>query len=329
MKKVSALFLTLFPLWVIAAAVAGFAVPDFLSSFSDWVVPLLMCVMLCMGLTLSVDDFIKVSEYKWALCIGVLLQFSVMPAIAFLISLSLGFSPELTAGMVIVGSVAGGTASNVIALIAGGNVALSVSMTAFSTLFSIFMTPLLLLLWVGTTVEVQAGAMLLNLIKIVMIPVAGGVLINHFFSETIQKIELGLPPLAVIIIVYLIAIIVALNADTITEVALPVVIATLAHNVLGLCAGYAAARALRYDSVISRTIAIEVGMQNAGIASVLALKFFTPLAAVPGAVFTIWLNITGSIFAYFCRRMDAKNIGSQQAEDGQAEDGLHVGSSLN
>ncbi|MEO0919253.1 MAG: bile acid:sodium symporter, partial [Pseudomonadota bacterium] len=105
MKKVSALFLTLFPLWVIAAAVAGFAVPDFLSSFSDWVVPLLMCVMLCMGLTLSVDDFIKVSEYKWALCIGVLLQFSVMPAIAFLISRSLGFSPELTAGMVIVGSV--------------------------------------------------------------------------------------------------------------------------------------------------------------------------------------------------------------------------------
>jgi len=329
MKKVSALFLTLFPLWVIAAAVAGFAVPDFLSSFSDWVVPLLMCVMLCMGLTLSVDDFIKVSEYKWALCIGVLLQFSVMPAIAFLISRSLGFSPELTAGMVIVGSVAGGTASNVIALIAGGNVALSVSMTAFSTLFSIFMTPLLLLLWVGATVEVQAGAMLLNLIKIVMVPVAGGVLINHFFSETIQKIELGLPPLAVLIIVYLIAIIVALNADTITEVALPVVIATLAHNVLGLCAGYAAARTLRYDSVISRTIAIEVGMQNAGIASVLALKFFTPLAAVPGAVFTIWLNITGSIFAYFCRRMDAKNIGSQQAEDGQAEDGLQVGSSLN
>ena len=302
--KFASLFLTLFPLWVLVAALAGLVVPDALSSLSTWVVPLLMGVMLCMGLTLSFGDFVDLSNYKWALVLGVMLQFSVMPLLAFFISILFGFSPDLTAGMVLLGSVAGGTASNVITMIAGGNVALSVSMTAFSTIFSILLTPLLLLLWVGSIVEVQAAEMLGNLFKIVLIPVALGVLTGHFLRGAVDLIEIALAPIAVVLVVSIIGIVVALNSDRISDGALMVGAATLIHNVCGLIAGYAIARLFKYDSVIARTIVIEVGMQNSGVAAVLALKFFTPMAALPAAMFSIWLNITGSIYAYFCTRSD-------------------------
>ncbi|MEL6828515.1 MAG: bile acid:sodium symporter family protein [Pseudomonadota bacterium] len=307
MRKLFSLFLTLFPLWVILAAIAGLSNPELLTSMSAWIVPLLVGVMLCMGLTLSINDFIKISQHKGALLLGLVLQFSVMPCIAFVVSLAFGFSPEVTAGMVLLGSVAGGTASNVMTLIAGGNVALSVSMTAFSTIFSIILTPLLLLFWIGSTVEVQATAMLINLFKIVLIPVAAGVLINNFFNGAVKRIELALAPIAVVLIVVIIAIVIALNANRISDGALAIGIATLIHNVAGLIIGYIVARLFRYDSVVARTIAIEVGMQNSGLATVLALKFFSPLAALPGAMFSIWLNITGSIFAYLCTRSDMKN----------------------
>lgn len=289
---------------MLVAALVGLMAPDALSTLSTWIVPLLMGVMLCMGLTLSIGDFIDLANHKWALVLGVVLQFSVMPLLAFLISKSFGFSPELTAGMVLLGSVAGGTASNVITMIAGGSVALSVSMTAFSTIFSILLTPLLLLFWVGSIVEVQAAQMLGNLFKIVLIPVASGVLIGHFFRRAVDRIEIALAPIAVFLVVSIIGIVVALNSDRISDGALMVGVATLIHNVCGLIAGYVIARLFKYDSVIARTIAIEVGMQNSGVAAVLALKFFTPMAALPAAMFSIWLNITGSIYAYLCARRD-------------------------
>ena len=302
------MFLRFFPLWAPLAAVLGFILAPHMASWGGAIVPLLTVIMLCMGLTLKPADFIAVSGYKKAFLLGIFLQFSVMPLSALLIAKLFSLSPELTVGMVLVGSVAGGTSSNVMTYIAGGNVALSVSMTAFSTLASVLMTPVLLSLLVGSTVDVPAADMLMSLFRIILLPVVLGVMINQFAGRLVSYIEPALAPLSVIAILIIIAIVVALNVDALREVALMVVFATLIHNVLGLTLGYFAARLLGFDRVICRTISIEVGMQNSGLATALALKFFAPISALPGAIFSVWLNITGSIFASMCSRSDQKKL---------------------
>ena len=298
------MFLKLFPIWAPLAALIGFLLAPQMAGWGGAIVPLLMVVMLCMGLTLKPADFIAVARFKKAFALGMLLQFSVMPLGALLISILFGLSPELTVGMVLVGSVAGGTSSNVMTYLARGNVALSVSMTDCSTLASVLLTPLLLSLLVGTKVDVPAVDMLLSLFRIILVPVVLGVMINHYAGNFAQRLQPALAPLSVIAILIIIAIVVALNAGNLREVAVTVVFATLTHNVLGLVLGFYAARLLGFDKVICRTIAIEVGMQNSGLATALALKFFAPISALPGAIFSIWLNITGSIFASFCLHRD-------------------------
>lgn len=301
------MFLKLFPIWAPLAALIGFLFAPSMAGWGGAIVPLLTVVMLCMGLTLKPADFIAVGRLKKAFVLGMVLQFSVMPLGALLISILFGLSPELTVGMVLVGSVAGGTSSNVMTYLARGNVALSVSMTACSTLASVLLTPLLLSLLVGSTVDVPVADMLLSLLRIILVPVVLGVAINHFVGSFAQRLQPALAPLSVIAILVIIATVVALNAGNLREVAVTVVFATLVHNVLGMVLGFYAARLLGFDKVICRTIAIEVGMQNSGLATALALKFFAPVSALPGAIFSIWLNITGSIFASSCLHADQRS----------------------
>jgi len=298
------MFLKLFPAWAPLAALIGFLCAPLMTSWGVAIVPLLTLVMLCMGLTLKPADFIAVGRVKKAFALGMVLQFSVMPLGALLVSLLFGLDAELTVGMVLVGSVAGGTSSNVITYLARGNVALSVSMTACSTLASVVLTPLLLSLLVGSKVDVPAGEMLLSLFRIILVPVVLGVAINHYAANITRRLQPALAPLSVIAILVIIAIVVALNAGNLREVALTVVFATLTHNLLGMLLGFYGAKLMGFDKVICRTIAIEVGMQNSGLATALALKFFTPASALPGAIFSVWLNITGSIFASFCVHRD-------------------------
>ncbi|WNC74023.1 bile acid:sodium symporter family protein [Thalassotalea psychrophila] len=305
------MFLKLFPLWAVLAAMSGFVFPEQLSELKSTIIPLLTVVMLCMGLTLRPKDFIDIPKYKVAMIAGMVLQFSVMPFSALLISIIFGFSTELTIGLVLVGSVAGGVSSNVMTYIAGGNVAMSVSMTAVSTLLSVVMTPLLLTLLVGSSVEVPAMAMLLSLLKIILIPVSIGVAVNSFAHKYVERISGALAPFTVFTILMVIAIVVALNADRLESIGYIVVFATLLHNIIGMVLGYSASHLLGFDEKVSRTIAIEVGMQNSALATALALKFFTPAAALPGAIFSIWLNITGSIFASICLKLDQKKLAKQ------------------
>jgi BASS family bile acid:Na+ symporter len=305
------MFLKLFPLWAPLAALIGFLLAPQMAGWGSAIVPLLMVVMLCMGLTLKPADFIAVGKYRKAFGLGMLLQFSVMPLGALLVSILFGLGPELTVGMVLVGSVAGGTSSNVMTYLARGNVALSVSMTACSTLASVLLTPLLLSLLVGSQVDVPAGDMLLSLFRIILVPVVLGVAIHHWAEPFAQRLHPLLAPMSVVAILIIIAIVVALNAGNLHQVALTVVFATLAHNVLGLALGFYGARLLGFDKVICRTIAIEVGMQNSGLATALALKFFAPVSALPGAIFSIWLNITGSVFASFCVHRDELGVREQ------------------
>lgn len=301
------MLLKLFPLWAPLAAACGLLLHEILGRWSGSIVPLLTVVMLCMGLTLTPRDFVNVGQHRLAFLAGLLLQFTVMPLMALLIATLFRLGPELTVGLVLVGSVAGGTASNVMTFLARGNVALSVAMTATSTLAGVLMTPILLSLLVGSTVDVPAADMLASLFRIVLLPVLAGVILNRLFAPVVQRILPALAPLAVAAILVIIAIVVALNADRLREVALAVVFATLLHNVSGLALGYLAARLLRFEPAICRTVAIEVGMQNSGLATALALKFFAPATALPGAIFSVWLNITGSVFAAIARRDGAAN----------------------
>lgn len=294
-------FIHLFPIWAALGASLGFYFAGSLSNYASLIVPLLMLVIFCMGLTLRVKDFVEVGHYKKALFAGLILQFSVMPFSALMLSKAFHLDHALTIGMLLVGSVAGGTASNVMTYLARGHVALSVSMTAFSTLLSVVLTPLILTLLLGTRVSLPAIDMLFSLLQIILIPIALGLLLNSVIPHHIVKLQALLPSLSITIIALIIAIVVALNADRLATVNPVIILTTLLHNLIGLVLGYLAASLLHFNSPVRRTIALEVGMQNSGLATALALKYFSPVSALPGAIFSVWLNITGSIFAAFSR----------------------------
>lgn len=304
------MILRVFPFLAVAAAIAGYGYPALFADWASGIVPLLTVIMLCMGLTLTPRDFLRLRDCRAAIAAGIVLQFTVMPLTALAISKLMSPDADLAVGLVLVGSVAGGTSSNVMTYIAQGNVALSVSMTAISTVMSVVMTPLLLMALVGSTIDVPAGDLLRTLVQIILLPVLAGVAVNYLAQRYVARLKPVLAPISVGAIVVIIAIVVALNVDHLKGVAVTVAAATLAHNTAGLALGYAAARLLRFDSAVCRTIAIEVGMQNSGLATALALKFFGPIAALPGTVFSIWLNITGSIFASLSLWLD----GDKQAK---------------
>ncbi|UAB73497.1 bile acid:sodium symporter family protein [Vibrio sp. SCSIO 43132] len=296
-----------FPLWAILGSAAAYIQPDIFVPLKSQIVPLLMIIMLSMGLTLRIADFKRLSSYLKAVGVGVFLQFSIMPLAALLIAMAFGMNEALTIGMVLVGSVAGGTASNVICYLAKGNVALSITMTAISTLLGVVMTPFLVDLFLGVSVDVPVMQMVMSLVKIVLIPVSIGVFVNHFFSKPIERISPVLPLISMAAIVLAIAIIVALNRDQIANIGAWVFFAVVLHNSIGLIAGYGLCRVLGFDKTICKTIAIEVGLQNSGLATALALKFFTPLSALPAGIFSIWHNLSGSVLAYFWSKEEDKD----------------------
>lgn len=292
-KKISMLF----PLWAILFSILAFIQPNLVVGFKPWIIPLLMFIMFCMGITLKIDDFKRVFKRPKIIALTVALQFLFMPLFAFLVSKVFNLSNELMVGMILVGAVSGGTASNVIAFLAKADVALSITMTIVSTLLSIIITPYLTLLYVGQTVPVPAFDMLLSILKIVFIPVIIGIILNHFLNKYIEKRHDVFALLSILSIVFIIGIIIGLNESKISTIALSLMLAIACHNLLGLFTGYYFAKLFGYDKTVCKTVAIEVGMQNSGLAVVLAMKYFTALSALPGAIFSIWHNISGAILA--------------------------------
>lgn len=293
------MIIQLFPVWAVLLSALAMIQPSFFIDFKGYILPLLMIIMLAMGLTLSASDFKRVGKNGKAVAVGVLLQFLVMPITALLIATMFGFDSELTVGMLLVGSVAGGTSSNVMCYLAKGDTALSISMTAISTLLGVVLTPLLVSMMIGTSVDVPVQSMLISLVKIVLIPVALGVLINTFAHQLVRKAEFVLPYVSMFAIVFIIAIVVALSSEKIAAVGALVAVAVILHNGIGLTLGYWVTYALGFDKKVCRTIAFEVGLQNSGLASALAVKFFTPAAALPGSIFSVWHNISGSLIASY------------------------------
>lgn len=298
----------LFPLWAVLFSVCAYIFPAVFVDLKSQIVPLLTIIMLAMGLTLRPQDFLNVVNNKKAVAIGLLLQFSVMPLAALAISLLLGFDPMLTVGMVLVGSVAGGTSSNVMCYLARGDVALSITMTSISTLLGVVLTPLLVELLAGKSVDVPALGMLMSLVKIVLVPVGIGLLLNVTMHSLTRKLEPVLPLISMTAIVLIIATVVALNAGQLAKIGPIVALAVVLHNSIGLASGYWICRALGFDESTCRTVSFEVGLQNSGLATALAMKFFTPASAVAGTLFSVWHNLSGALLAgYWAKRpLDAE-----------------------
>jgi bile acid:Na+ symporter, BASS family len=303
-KKISILF----SLWAVLFSIVSYFQPSLVVGFKSWIIPLLILIMFCMGITLKLDDFKRVFKSPKIIALTVVLQFLFMPLFAFLVSKIFNLSDELLVGMILVGAVSGGTASNVIAFLAKADVALSITMTIVSTLLSIIITPYLTLLYVGQTVPVPAFDMLLSILKIVFVPVVIGLVLNHFFNKYIEKRHDVFALLSIISIVFIIGIIIGINESKISTIAISLMLAIACHNLLGLIAGYYFAKLFAYDKTVCKTVAIEVGMQNSGLAVVLAMKYFTPLSALPGAIFSIWHNISGSILAGIWAKQEEEKI---------------------
>ncbi len=285
---------------VIAMALLALLRPGAVGFLKTGYINCLLCiVMFGMGLTLKIADFKVVFSHPRDVCIGFLAQFTIMPLLAWLLSRVFGLSPELTVGVILVGTCPGGTSSNVITYLAKGDVPLSVGMTAVSTIFAPIMTPLLTYLYAGETVDVQLLPMFLSILQVVIIPIALGFAINHFFPKFADGAADLLPLVSTLAIVAIVGAVVSANAAKILDCGLMVLCVVVLHNLMGYALGYGAARLLGMEPRKCRTVSIEVGMQNSGLATSLATVHFAqyPLATLPGALFSVWHNVSGAILA--------------------------------
>lgn len=255
--------------------------------------------MFGMGLTIQTEDFKIVFSHPKEILTGCVAQYTVMPLAAWLLSVIFKLEPDLAIGVILVGCCPGGTASNVITYIAGGDVALSVGMTIVSTLIAPLMTPILVFLLGGAWVEVSLWAMVASVVKVILVPVLMGLLIHKIFRRQIERIYQVLPLISVISIVMIISGIVAVNKEKLMVSGALVFGIVVLHNFLGMALGLLSAKLLKLPYDKETAIAIEVGMQNSGLAVSLATANFAanPLATLPGAIFSVWHNIAGSIFA--------------------------------
>jgi bile acid:Na+ symporter, BASS family len=296
----------LFPLWAVLVSVAAYSAPSAVTGIAPHVTSLLTLIMLSMGVTLSIDDFRRVFTRPAPVVAGIVLHYLVMPLAAWVIAKALHMPPDLTAGMVLVGSVASGTASNVMIYLARGDVALSVTISALSTLVGVFATPLLTRLYVDASIAVDVHGMLMSILQIVALPIVIGLVVNHFFGKFVRKIEWLLPLVSMVSILLIIAAVVGGTQKNIASVGLVVAVGVVLHNGIGLLSGYWGGRLLGFDEAVCRTLAIEVGMQNSGLAATLGKLYFTPIAALPGALFSVWHNLSGSMLAGYWAGRPAK-----------------------
>lgn len=291
---------------VIAMALLALLAPGAVSFLkTSYINTLLGIVMFGMGLTLKPHDFRVVFSRPKDVMIGTIAQFTIMPLLAYVLSKVFCLSPELTVGVILVGTCPGGTSSNVMTYLSKGDVALSVGMTAVSTVLAPFLTPLLTYLYVGETVDVNMLSMFLSIVQVVIVPILLGFVINHYFSRFAEKAVDVLPLVSTLAIVAIVGAVVSANAAKIMTCGLLVLGVVILHNVTGYALGYGAARLLGMTSTKCRAVSIEVGMQNSGLATSLATVHFAqyPLATIPGAVFSVWHNVSGAILAnFFLRR---------------------------
>lgn len=297
-----------FAIWVIVFAFIAAQFPETFKQFVPWIPYLLGIVMLGMGLTLSFKDFAEVSKNPKGVIIGVVAQFVVMPSIAFLLVKLFQLPPDLAIGVILVGACPGGTSSNVMTYLARGNTALSVACTTISTLLAPILTPAVFYLFASQWLDVNAGAMFISVLQMVLLPIFIGLVIRSIFKQRIEQFSQTMPLISVVAIVLIVTAVVAVSKDRIIESGLLIFFIVVLHNGLGYAVGYFVAKAFKLPLADDKAIAIEVGMQNSGLGAALAALHFkaNPLIAVPSAVFSFWHNISGPILAMIFSAMKEK-----------------------
>lgn len=310
---------TAFPAFILVGTALAWIFPAPFVPMGQYITQFLMIIMFGMGLTLTIPDFKEIAKRPLPILIGVVAQFVIMPLGAIVVAKLLGLNPMLAVGLLMLGSVPGGTSSNVITYLARGDVALSVAMTSVSTLLSPIVTPMLMLVLAGAETEVDGAGMALTLVQTVLVPVVGGLVLRYLLDKWIGYIAPVLPWISILGIGGVVFPTVANNADLLIEMGAIVFVAVLLHNILGYALGYFTGKALKMPESYNRTMAVEIGTQSAGLASGMSAKFFAPEAALPGACAAVLHNITGAIFSAVARRFPTEQLEVQNINEAAAE----------
>lgn len=299
-----------FAFWIFAAVAAAMYYPAIFSQWGDFnlkrlIVPLLMIIMFGMGTAMSFQDFVGVVKMPKGVFVGLLCQFTIMPIVGYGIVKIFNFPPEIAAGIILIGCSPSGLASNVMSFIAGANLALSLTLTAIATLLAPIVTPALMSLLAGELVPINFVEMMLDILKIVIAPIVVGLIFNHFFHGRFEWLDKAMPKVSMVGIAVIIAIITAAGRDSLLSIGILLVVAGVIHNAIGYFLGYWGSKLFKMDEHSCRTIAFEVGMQNAGLASGIALEMgrVATMGLAP-AIFGPWMNISGSVLAGWWREKE-------------------------
>ncbi|EJG0095146.1 bile acid:sodium symporter family protein [Staphylococcus pseudintermedius] len=276
-----------FLLWMLLASITGFLILDIFKGFGTFVPYLLGIVMLGMGLTVTVDDFKLILKEPKAVLIGIVLQYTIMPLSAYAVVKLFQLPADIAIGVLLVGCCPGGTSSNVISYLAKGNVPLSVTITTISTILASFMTPFLMFVLAQEWMDVSFIAMFISVVKVVLVPLVLGILIQRFLKPVAHVGEDILPIISVIAISVILGAVVAGSGELIIQTGLLIFLVVVIHNAIGYLLGFWFSHLFKLNYTDQKTVSIEVGMQNSGLAASLATVHFNPLAAVPGAIFSV------------------------------------------
>lgn len=306
---------------IFASVTAALYYPSYFTEFkgfdlSGLIVPLIQIIMFGMGTSMSVKDFVGVVKTPKSVIIGVLCQFSIMPFLGFALAYVSHFPPEIAAGLILIGCSPSGLASNVMNYLAKANLALSITITSVTTLLAPLMTPLLMKWLAGSFVEISVLSMMFDIVKMIIIPIGAGLIFNKLFHGKVKWLDAAMPLVSMVGIAFIITIITAAGRDSLLNIGLLMILLVLIHNLTGYTLGYWAAKLFGLSEEDCRTVSIEVGMQNGGLASGIA-KEMGKIATMglAAAVFGPLMNITGSILASYWHKKPTKNelIAEQEA----------------
>ncbi|WP_082235129.1 bile acid:sodium symporter family protein [Halobacillus massiliensis] len=304
-----------FAFWVVFFAALSLITPGTFTWIEPYITPLLGIIMFGMGLTLSKKDFQEVFRRPKDVAVGVMAQFILMPVVAFLLVTILPVSTEVAVGVILVGCCPGGTASNVITYLSKGDTALSVAITSVSTLLAPILTPALMYLFASQWLPVSAGDMFISIVNVVLFPIILGLVVRTLLGNKVKAGVKSVPLISVIAIVAIVAAVIGINQEQILQTG-PLIFAIVAlHNIFGYIAGYSLAKLFKMPAAKKRAVAIEVGMQNSGLGASLASVHFSPLSAVPSAIFSVWHNISGPILATIFRKQQEKEKVTQDVQN--------------
>lgn len=320
--RISNFFSKTLAVWIVVFAYISYSYPAYFTHFLGWIPALLAIIMFGMGMTLTPSDFKVVLTQPKAVTIGVLAQFLIMPLTAYVIALTFNLPPELAAGLILLGSCPGGTVSNIMTFIARGNIALSVAMTSVATLLAPVLTPFMFWLLASQWLSIDPVPMFYSVVKIVLAPVAAGVVLRFLFKSAIEKATQALPLVSVVAIPMVLTGIVSNSRDNLATAGVAVLGVVVLHNLLGHLLGYLVARFTKLSLHDAKAITIEVGMQNSALGTTLATAYLGPLAAIPSAVASILHNISGPTLASFFAGLkdeEADKADARHAKEGHLE----------